>query len=172
MYLAEMSRVRASFVSSPANFDGMLRATLKLVLLDHTIEHVLVQDATYPLLDSGVLDAVLAAASRDALAIAVMPVTDTLKAVDARGLVSATPPRDRLWQVRSPVLAPRALLEPRLREPALATPATSGSATGWMRELCAGLPAHVVPVDVEAPRVRTRADVLALTQVLSTRLEV
>jgi 2-C-methyl-D-erythritol 4-phosphate cytidylyltransferase len=142
------------------------------LLVDPTIEHVLVHDATYPLLDSGVLDAVLAAASPDHLIIAATPVTDTLKAVDARGLVTGTPPRDRLWQVRSPILAPRALLEPRLRELALAAPAKTGSPIDWLRELCAGLPARVIPIAVETPHVRTRADVLALTQVLSTRLEV
>ncbi|HEV2238673.1 MAG TPA: 2-C-methyl-D-erythritol 4-phosphate cytidylyltransferase, partial [Ktedonobacterales bacterium] len=91
--------------------------------LDDTIELVLLHDAAYPLLDAATLDAVLAAASANHLAIAATPVQDTLKQVDEHGLVTGSPPRDRLWQARSPVLAPRALLESRLRALALATPA-------------------------------------------------
>jgi 2-C-methyl-D-erythritol 4-phosphate cytidylyltransferase len=141
-----------------------------LGLLDGMIGHILVHDAAYPLLDADALSAVLAAASASHLAIAATPVKDTLKQVDAHGLVTSAPPRDRLWQAQSPILAPRALLERRLRELTLATPTTSDPATDWLRELCAGLPARIVPIGADAPHVRTRADALALAAALGAAL--
>ncbi|HEV2238145.1 MAG TPA: 2-C-methyl-D-erythritol 4-phosphate cytidylyltransferase [Ktedonobacterales bacterium] len=134
--------------------------------LDNAIEFILVHDAAYPLLDARTLDAVLAAGNASHLTLAATLVQDTLKQVDEHGLVTGSPPRDRLWQVRSPVLAPRALLESRLRALTLATPATASPATGWLRVLCAGLPARVVPIAADAPHVHTRADAQALAEVL------
>jgi 2-C-methyl-D-erythritol 4-phosphate cytidylyltransferase len=131
--------------------------------LDDAIERILVHDATYPLRDASAQDAVLAAGSATRLAIAATPVKDTLKLVDGHGLVRGTPPRDRLWQVQSPILAPRALLERRLRE--LAQAAT-GRTTGWLRALCAGLPSHVVPIGADVPHMHTRADALALVELM------
>ncbi|HEY7985236.1 MAG TPA: 2-C-methyl-D-erythritol 4-phosphate cytidylyltransferase [Ktedonobacterales bacterium] len=152
-------------VRPPVEWPAALLAALGA--LDGAIERILLHDAAYPLLDGAALAAVLvAAASSDRLAIAATPVQDTLKQVDAHGLVTGTPPRDRLWQARSPILAPRALLEPRLRALARVTPAATSPATGWLRALCAGLPARLVSLGADAPHVRTRADALALAAAL------
>jgi 2-C-methyl-D-erythritol 4-phosphate cytidylyltransferase len=152
---------------SPANLPPFTALLEALSALDGAVERVLVHDAAYPLLDARSLDAVLAAGSATHLVLAATPVKDTLKQVDAQGLVTGTPPRDRLWQVRSPVLAPRALLEPRLRALAGVAPAQPAFAAGWLRELCAGLPTRIVPIGADAPHVRTRADARALAEVLS-----
>jgi 2-C-methyl-D-erythritol 4-phosphate cytidylyltransferase len=144
-------------------FAALLQA---LGTLNGRVEHVLLHDAAYPLLDAGALDAVLAAGSPSLLTLAATPVKDTLKQVDAHGLVTGTPPRDRLWQVRSPILAPRALLEQRLRDLTLATPADVGPVEGWLRTLCAGLPARIVPIGADAPHVRTRTDARALAEMV------
>jgi 2-C-methyl-D-erythritol 4-phosphate cytidylyltransferase len=141
-------------------FAALLEA---LGTLDGAIERIVLHDATYPLFDSDTLDAVLAAGSPDWLAIAATPVKDTLKVIDAQGRVTGTPPRDLLWQVRSPILAPRALLAPRLHELAATAPAGVGPAAGWLRAVCAGLPARIVPIGADAPHVRTRADARALS---------
>jgi 2-C-methyl-D-erythritol 4-phosphate cytidylyltransferase len=140
-----------------------------LAQVDGAIKRILLHDAAYPLLDSSALDTVLTAGSATHLAIAAAPVKDTLKEVDAHHLVLGTPPRERLWQAQSTVLVPRALLEARLRDLARTTPTLADSTTSWLRELCSGLPAHVVPIGADAPHVRTRADARALAELISAQ---
>ena len=64
---------------------------------------VLVHDAARPLVPAAVVSAVLTAltAGADAV-IPVLPVVDTIKEVDADGVVMATPQRDRLRVVQTP----------------------------------------------------------------------
>lgn len=65
-------------------------------------EIVLVHDGARPFADAGVIDRVLAAVP----AIAAVPVTDTIKEVDA-GTITGTPERARLWQAQTPQGFPR-----------------------------------------------------------------
>jgi 2-C-methyl-D-erythritol 4-phosphate cytidylyltransferase len=82
---------------------------------------VLVHDAARPLLTPQlareVIDALAADASADA-AIAAMPVTDTVKRVDAAGAVHETLDRGELWAVQTPQVFRRAALERALEVPA------------------------------------------------------
>lgn len=79
---------------------------------------VLVHDGARPFPDLGVIDAIIAQASRGVGAIAAVPLHDTLKeAVDGDGppRIAKTVPRDRLWRARTPQGFPRAMLESALR---------------------------------------------------------
>jgi 2-C-methyl-D-erythritol 4-phosphate cytidylyltransferase len=82
---------------------------------------VLVHDAARPLLTPGiaqqVIDALVADPSADA-AIAAMPVTDTVKRVDASGAVCETLDRSELWAVQTPQVFRREALERALDVPA------------------------------------------------------
>jgi len=68
-------------------------------------ELVLVHDAARPLLTAALVQTVIAALSGDPeadSAIAAMPVTDTIKRVDAGGAVLQTLQRSELWAVQTP----------------------------------------------------------------------
>jgi 2-C-methyl-D-erythritol 4-phosphate cytidylyltransferase len=75
---------------------------------------VLVHDAARPLLSAELAGAVIGALERDRgadAAIAATPVTDTIKRVDERGVVSETIDRGNLWAVQTPQVFRRAALE-------------------------------------------------------------
>jgi 2-C-methyl-D-erythritol 4-phosphate cytidylyltransferase len=71
---------------------------------------VLVHDAARPLVTREVIDRAIAAASRGVGAVAAVPVTDTIKEVDAEGRIVATPERSRLWRAQTPQAFPRAMI--------------------------------------------------------------
>jgi 2-C-methyl-D-erythritol 4-phosphate cytidylyltransferase len=79
-----------------------------LAVVDPELDFVLVHDGARPFVSSTVIERVLDAAPR--AAIAAIPVTDTIKQVDAGGIIAGTPDRARLWQAQTPQGFPRAAL--------------------------------------------------------------
>ena len=71
---------------------------------------VLVHDAARPLVPMPVIDRVIDTVRGGASAIAALPVTDTLKAVDADGRIVRTVPREGLWRAQTPQGFPRDVL--------------------------------------------------------------
>jgi 2-C-methyl-D-erythritol 4-phosphate cytidylyltransferase len=69
------------------------------------VDFVLVHDGARPFVSTGVIERVLDAAPR--AAIAAVPVTDTIKQVDEDGTIAGTPDRARLWQAQTPQGFPR-----------------------------------------------------------------
>lgn len=65
-------------------------------------EWVIVHDAARPLITVDIVERGLAEAAETGAAVAAVPVIDTIKVVDAKRIVSATPPRDHLWAVQTP----------------------------------------------------------------------
>ncbi len=63
---------------------------------------VLIHDAARPFVSSDLIARAIAAARSEPAAIPALPVTDTVKLVDAERRVSETPPRDRLVTVQTP----------------------------------------------------------------------
>ena len=64
---------------------------------------VLVHDAARPFVSAALIGAAIDALGSDGLAaIPAMPVTDTIKRIDAAGQIAETPPRDRLVSVQTP----------------------------------------------------------------------
>lgn len=76
-----------------------------LAVVDGDVDFVLVHDGARPFVSSDVIDRVLEAAPSGA--IAAVPVTDTVKQVDADGTITGTPDRARLWQAQTPQGFPR-----------------------------------------------------------------
>jgi 2-C-methyl-D-erythritol 4-phosphate cytidylyltransferase len=70
---------------------------------------VLIHDGARPFVSREIIDRILAAAQKGP-AIAAIPVSDTIKEVDAERRIVATPERARLWQAQTPQGFPRALL--------------------------------------------------------------
>lgn len=71
-------------------------------LARHAPERVLIHDAARPLVDAGLIDRVLAALDHAPGAIPALGVVDTLKRLDADGMVAETVPRDGLWRAQTP----------------------------------------------------------------------
>ena len=77
-----------------------------LAAVEDDVDFVLVHDGARPFVSPGVIERVLDAAPR--AAIAAIPVTDTIKQVDEDGTIAGTPDRARLWQAQTPQGFPRA----------------------------------------------------------------
>ena len=81
-------------------FDSVANA---LNRIGESVEFVAVHDAVRPLTPHVVIDAVFAAARKRGAAMPAIPVADTLKQVDpATNRITATIPRDQLWQAQTP----------------------------------------------------------------------
>lgn len=70
---------------------------------------VLIHDGARPFIDRDTIDRVLDACGESG-AIAAIPVTDTIKEVDASGTITGTPDRSRLWQAQTPQGFPSAAI--------------------------------------------------------------
>jgi len=71
---------------------------------------VLVHDAARPLVDEGTIDRVVASVRAGTCAIAALPVVDTLKEVDADGIIVRTVDREALWRAQTPQGFPRHII--------------------------------------------------------------
>ncbi|MBI3779778.1 MAG: 2-C-methyl-D-erythritol 4-phosphate cytidylyltransferase [candidate division NC10 bacterium] len=76
-------------------YNGLLRAK-------PDTDMVLIHDGVRPFVSREVVLATLEAAKEWGAAVAAVPVTDTIKRVDADRLVVETPDRDQLWAVQTP----------------------------------------------------------------------
>ncbi|HEY8600991.1 MAG TPA: 2-C-methyl-D-erythritol 4-phosphate cytidylyltransferase [Thermomicrobiales bacterium] len=74
-------------------------------------EIVAVHDAARPFVTTALIRRGVEAAIAHGAAIAAMPVKETIKQVDAGGLIMSTPPREALWAAQTPQLARRKALE-------------------------------------------------------------
>lgn len=72
---------------------------------------VLVHDAARPLAGAAAIERVIAAARSGVGAVAALPLTDTLKEVDAGGRVTRTVSRAGLWRAQTPQGFPRDMIE-------------------------------------------------------------
>lgn len=79
-----------------------LSAENSLAALPADADFIAVQDGARPLCTRDIITRTVEAAFTYGAAAAAMPVKDTIKTVDANGLVTATPDRSTLWQVQTP----------------------------------------------------------------------
>lgn len=84
--------------------------------LPDEVRTVVVHDAARPLVTMETIDKVIDEARAGRGAIAALPVTDTLKQVDADGRIVRTVPRDGLWRAQTPQAFPRDMIEAAYRE--------------------------------------------------------
>ncbi len=118
---------------------------------------VLVHDAARPLVSEGMIRRVIAEAKQGHAAIAALPVVDTLKRLNADGLITETVSRENLWRAQTPQGFPRTLIERAHRE---------AKVGGWHGEatddaaLCErlGVPVRVVRGSEAAMKVTEEGD--------------
>lgn len=65
-------------------------------------DYVLIHDGARPCVSGELIVRSMETVSRTGACIAAVPVKDTIKTADARGVVQATPDRDSLWSIQTP----------------------------------------------------------------------
>ena len=136
-----------------------------LAVLPADVDVVLVHDAARCLTPAGVFDRVVAAVTGGAVAVVPgLPVVDTIKAVDAAGLVVETPDRSGLRAIQTPQGFRRGTLE-RAHENARGGGAATDDAALVER---LGEPVLVVEGDPRALKVTTPADLETAARLIAT----
>lgn len=115
---------------------------------------VLVHDAARPGVTDQMIGRVIEAARHDGAAIASLPVSDTIKAVDAAGRITQTVDRSRLWRAQTPQGFRRELIVRAHREGKGTVDATDDA--GLCERL--GIPVTVVQGDERAMKITEEAD--------------
>lgn len=117
---------------------------------------VLVHDAARPFVDRDTISRCKEAVDQYGSGVAAIPVKDTVKQVDAQGIVLATPPREALWAAQTP----QAFSVPALTQAIEALEARGETATddaGAME--AAGWPVRLVPGDYRNIKLTTPEDI-------------
>jgi len=65
-------------------------------------EMVLVHDGVRPFIDDGLVERVISCAEQTGAAVMAMPIHDTVKRVDAHGVIQETLNREELWHIQTP----------------------------------------------------------------------
>lgn len=128
-----------------------------------------IHDAARPLLTLDVWRRVLTAAIRDGAALPALPVVDTLKRVDADGLIQATVDRTNLWQVQTPQVFEFEKILAAHHDAHQAGAKVTDDAQIFER---AGLPVRVVPGDRDNIKVTAPEDLVLAEAILRQRGEV
>ncbi|HSV67815.1 MAG TPA: 2-C-methyl-D-erythritol 4-phosphate cytidylyltransferase [Mycobacteriales bacterium] len=137
-----------------------------LAVLPSEVDVVLVHDAARPLVPVSVVDAVAAAVLAGApAAVPVLPMVDTLKRVDAAGLVTATLPREPIRAVQTPQGFRREVLAAAHAAAGVAAAATDDA--GLVERL--GIAVHTVPGAAEALKITLPFDLLVAEAILRVR---
>lgn len=156
---------RVTLVAGGAERTDSVRHALERVPAEADI--VAVHDAARPLVTRAVIDRALDAVSETQGAVAAIPIVDTVKLVDAAGVIEHTPDRGRLWRAQTPQAFPRAMLaaahEAAVR--AGGVPATDDAALVERN----GGRVVVVEGDAENLKVTESADVIVAETVLERR---
>jgi 2-C-methyl-D-erythritol 4-phosphate cytidylyltransferase len=141
-------------------FDSVANA-LKLVKPE--AEFVAIHDAVRPCLTSALIDAVFARAKEHGAALLAVPVTDTVKQVNAQHQVQATLPRQGLWLAQTPQVFRRDWLEA-----AYANRDKVGKEITDDAQLleAAGHPVHVVEGAGTNIKITTKADLILAEAIL------
>jgi 2-C-methyl-D-erythritol 4-phosphate cytidylyltransferase len=148
-----------ALVDGGAERQDSVRAGLTL-MPEHT-EVVLVHDAARPLTSAHLIEPLVTAARESGAAILAVPVSDTIKRVQA-GVIRATVDRRELWQAQTPQAFRLEVLQNVMR-------ASSEDLATDEALLCerAGIPVRVVPGEPRNLKVTTVED-LALAEALFT----
>jgi 2-C-methyl-D-erythritol 4-phosphate cytidylyltransferase len=137
-----------------------------LKLVKPEADFVAIHDAVRPCLTAALIDAVFAKAAETGAALLAVPVTDTLKQVNAQHQVEATRPRQGLWLAQTPQVFRRDWLEA-----AYAGRGKLGKDITDDAQLleAAGHPVHVVEGAATNVKITTKADLILAEAVLKAQ---
>lgn len=137
-----------------------------LARLRDDVELVAIHDAARPCVTAALIDEVFAAAARTGAALLAVPVSDTVKRGDARGVVEATVPRQHLWLAQTPQVFRRDwLLDAHARRDRLGAAITDDA---QLIE-AAGHPVSLVASSASNLKITTREDLALAEAILRAR---
>jgi 2-C-methyl-D-erythritol 4-phosphate cytidylyltransferase len=144
-------------------FDSVANA---LQLVKPEADFVAIHDAVRPCVTTALIDAVFAKAVDKGAALLAVPVTDTVKQVDAQHQVRATVPRQGLWLAQTPQVFRRDWLEA-----AYANRGKLGKDITDDAQLleAAGHPVHVVESAASNIKITTKADLILADAILKAQ---
>lgn len=73
-----------------------------LMAISDSTDMVLVHDGVRPFIDPGLVENVISCAEHTGAAVMAMPIHDTVKRVDAQGVIQETLKREELWNIQTP----------------------------------------------------------------------
>jgi 2-C-methyl-D-erythritol 4-phosphate cytidylyltransferase len=137
-----------------------------LALLQPEAEFVAIHDAVRPCVTEALIDAVFAKAAQTGAALLAVPVSDTLKQVDAQHKVQATKPRQGLWLAQTPQVFRRDWI--------VAAHANRGKLGKDITDdaqliEAAGHPVYVVEGSTQNLKITTKADLLLAEAILKAQ---
>jgi 2-C-methyl-D-erythritol 4-phosphate cytidylyltransferase len=154
-YGANLAFMNVQIVKGGAErFDSVANA---LAQVRPEVEFIAVHDAVRPCVTDALIQAVFAAAQAKGAAIAAVPVSDTLKQVDAKNRITATVPRQGLWLAQTPQAFRRDWLADAYAQRGKLGPGITDDAQ-LVEAL--GHPVEVVQGEVTNLKITTRADLL------------
>ena len=137
-----------------------------LALLKPEADFVAIHDAVRPCLTDTLIGAVFARAEKVGAALLAIPVTDTVKKVDAQQQVRGTVPRQGLWLAQTPQVCRKDwLLEAYGKRAQLGKDITDDT---QLIE-AAGHPVHVVEGSAQNIKITTKADLILAEAILKAR---
>ena len=137
-----------------------------LALIKPEAELVAIHDAVRPCLTETLIDAVFAQAAKTGAALLAVPVTDTVKQVDAQHQVKATQPRQGLWLAQTPqVFRHDWLADAYSRRAQLGKNITDDA----QLVEAAGHPVHVVEGSSQNIKITAKADLILAEAILKAR---
>jgi 2-C-methyl-D-erythritol 4-phosphate cytidylyltransferase len=136
-----------------------------LALVKPEADFVAVHDAVRPCLTQELITAVFTSAEKHGAALLAVPVTDTLKQVDAQHRITATVPRQGLWQAQTPQVFRREwLVEAYAKRNQLGKEITDDA----QLVEAAGHPVHVIEGAATNVKITTKGDLILAEAVLKT----
>lgn len=136
-----------------------------LALVKPEADFVAIHDAVRPCLTEELLNAVFSMATKTGAAILAVPVSDTLKQVDAHKQITSTVPREGLWQAQTPQVFRREwLVEAYAKRKDIKEPITDDA----QLVEAAGHKVHVVEGAATNLKITTKGDLLLAEAVLKT----
>ncbi|HXG10942.1 MAG TPA: 2-C-methyl-D-erythritol 4-phosphate cytidylyltransferase [Gemmataceae bacterium] len=144
-------------------FDSVANA---LALVREEADFVAVHDAVRPCLTEALVDAVFARAAQTGAALLAVPVSDTVKQVDAQQRVQATLARQGLWLAQTPQVFRREwLVEAYARRDKVPQPITDDA----QLVEAAGHPVHIVEGSPTNIKITTKADLILAEAILKAQ---
>jgi 2-C-methyl-D-erythritol 4-phosphate cytidylyltransferase len=137
-----------------------------LRLLKPEVEFVAIHDAVRPCVTAAQVDAVFGQAEKTGAALLAVPVTDTIKRVNAQHRVEATQPRQALWLAQTPQVFRRDWLEAAYAGQAKLDKTITDDSQ--LVEAC-GHPVNVVEGSLTNLKITTKADLILAEAVLKAQ---
>jgi 2-C-methyl-D-erythritol 4-phosphate cytidylyltransferase len=163
-YAANMAFMNVQIADGGAErFESVANA---LALLKPEAEFVAIHDAVRPCVTEALIDAVFGKAAQTGAALLAVPVTETLKQVDAQHKVQATPPRKGLWLAQTPQVFRREwIVDAHARRAKLGKDVTDDA----QLVEAAGHPVFVVEGSPTNIKITTKADLLLAEAILKAQ---